>query len=154
MMTWDEIESLIDDSPAARAFLGYEQRESVAETLQSVLQPLHAKLAQQGGERFADLDEAKARLDAGKPQAALVFVQRARRRNGATSRHRSAPVRAPAASRSFAYSSIVLSVLCDEACPRRERSTPRRVDVTPEHRTSSLMRRPQTGSPPPIRGVA
>lgn len=81
LLTWDDIERLIDASPAARQFLGLEADDGTVRALKAQIGPLGDMLRAQIGEgRHGDLDEAKAHLDKGEPHIALALLQRLRRR--------------------------------------------------------------------------
>lgn len=82
LMTWDDIERLIDESATARQFLGLEATPASAQALRAELHPLQKVVTELVGEvQHADLDEAKTRLDKGEPQIALVFLERVRHRS-------------------------------------------------------------------------
>lgn len=84
LFTWDDIERLIDNSPAARQLLGLETDEDVARVLQRELHPLAEKLRDHVSDsQHGELDEAKAHLDQGEPQKASVLLERLRRRSWA-----------------------------------------------------------------------
>lgn len=81
LFTWDDIERLIDGSPAARQLLGLEIDDGVARVLQRELHPLHEKLRDHVSDsQHGELDEVKMHLEQGKPQDASVLLQRLRRR--------------------------------------------------------------------------
>ena len=85
LLTWEDIEPLINASPNAQELLGLRVTRATAGVLRTELQtqlkPLHAAVLQQAGDHVIDgeLDEVKARLRAGDPPAALLLVERAKR---------------------------------------------------------------------------
>ena len=85
LLTWEDIEPLIDESPKAQELLGLRVAQAAASAvrieLQTQLKPLRDAVLHQVDDHVIDseLDEVKARLRAGDPPAALLLVERARR---------------------------------------------------------------------------
>lgn len=83
LLTWDEIERLIDQSPMARQFLGLDPTDSNVKAVQTAVAPILALVGSSTSVvncAHADLDEIKGYLDRGDPQGADVLAERLRRR--------------------------------------------------------------------------
>ncbi|HWA78659.1 MAG TPA: tetratricopeptide repeat protein [Polyangiaceae bacterium] len=75
LLTWDDIERIVDGCPLAQDFLGVQGPQVVRELLRNELQPVHDLMRAQAGDvRTAELDEVKKHLlDGEVPLAALLL---------------------------------------------------------------------------------
>jgi len=83
LLTWDEIERLVDQSPSARQCLGLDPTDGTVKAVQSVMAPLMGltRISISVAEAaHGDLDEIKSFLDRGKPVDADVLATRLRSR--------------------------------------------------------------------------
>ncbi len=84
LLTWDDIERLVDGSPAARQLLGLEPDNGVTRAIERALHPFRENLLHHASElQHGELDEAKMHLDHGEPQKASVLLERLRQRSWA-----------------------------------------------------------------------
>ncbi|WP_437854726.1 tetratricopeptide repeat protein [Sorangium sp. So ce363] len=84
LLTWDELERLIDRSRAARQFLGIEADDAMVRALKDEVQRLREMLIHHGsGSQHSELDEVKSHLDQGRPQLASALLERVQRRSWA-----------------------------------------------------------------------
>jgi tetratricopeptide (TPR) repeat protein len=91
LMTWDDIERIIDNSPAAQEFLGVQAPQAMRALLRTELQPVHDVIRSQGDDvHGAELDEVKKHLD-GEVQLAVLLLGRLRKKSWdrMSARHRS-----------------------------------------------------------------
>jgi len=82
LLTWEQIQPLIDRSPAARQLLGLEADDGMTRAIRSELAPFREAVRYVATDaQHGELDEIKAHLDRGEPADALVLLRRVRRRS-------------------------------------------------------------------------
>jgi tetratricopeptide (TPR) repeat protein len=79
LLTWDDVERIIDDCPAGQDFLGVQAPHAMRRLLRTELQPIQQLVGAQGTElHAAELDDAKKRLEAGQIDLVLLLLGRLR----------------------------------------------------------------------------
>ena len=82
LLNWEDIERMIDDSPAAQAFLSVQSVQAMHMALRSELEPIHQLVGGQGDDvHGAELDEVRKHLEDGEVQLATLLLQRLRKRS-------------------------------------------------------------------------
>lgn len=82
LLTWDDIERIIDSSPAGQEFVGVQAPRTMRMLLRNELQPVHDLVRTQGDDLHgAELDEAKKHLDEGQVQLAVLLLGKLRKKS-------------------------------------------------------------------------
>ncbi len=80
LLTWDDIERILDECPNAQEFLGVQAPQAMRRLLRAELQPIHTAFQSQGDNvHSADLDEVKRELDGGQILFATRLLQKLRK---------------------------------------------------------------------------
>lgn len=79
LLTWDDIERIVNECPTGQEFLGVQSPRVLRQLLRAEIHPIHQAVRSQGDEiHGAELDEVKKHVEAGQVQLALLLLAKLR----------------------------------------------------------------------------